>query len=227
MISPNSTTNWPSLGGGVPQNCLLWFSRSKPPAVQSGSVVKLWFLQRYSPRHLQVISNLWCWNIFLWMAPPKKDPSTPGSFRKKLTLFFVFPYRDFHESSSISIFSPRNVPLHYYFVSKRSPVAHVPTKASIFWHLVLLHPCSDILRTGEKLEIDRGRNPPVWIWKGVFQTLGSLGEALNLLMWFSICFQALQRRLDPFHPIYFIQVVDLRWFQYRILMHTTNENMFF
>ena len=72
------------------------------------------------------------------MAPPKKDPSTPGSFRKKLTLFFVFPYRDFHESSSISIFSPRNVPLHYYFVSKRSPVAHVPTKASIFWHLVLL-----------------------------------------------------------------------------------------
>lgn len=89
------------------------------------------------------------------------------------------------------------------------------------------HPCSDILRTGEKLEIDRGRNPPVWIWKGVFQTLGSLGEALNLLMWFSICFQALQRRLDPFRPIYFIQVVDLRWFQYRILMHTTNENMFF
>ncbi len=27
--------------------------------------------------------------------------------------------------------------------------------------------------------------------------------------------------------IYFIQVVDPRWFQYRILMHATNENMDF
>lgn len=89
----------------------------------------------YKGTHLATC-NLWFWNIFLWMAPLKKIHQ-PQVVSAKLTLFCL-SLRDFHESSSISIFSPRSVPLHYYFVSKRSPVAHVRTKASIFWHLVLL-----------------------------------------------------------------------------------------
>ena len=199
----------------------------KPPAVQSGSVVKLWFLQRYSPRHLQVISNLWCWNIFCGWHPLKKIHQPQVVSGKNLPFFLSFPTGIFMNPHQSAYFHRGT----FHFTTTLSQNVHQSRtfrqRHRYFDTWCSCHPCSDILRTGEKLEIDRGRNPPVWIWKGVFQTLGSLGEALNLLMWFSICFQALQRRLDPFHPIYFIQVVDLRWFQYRILMHTTNENMFF